>query len=166
VTRAAKETVDQMDTQNFRTMLCALLLVGCGGNGVADAGLADAPVPGPCAMGAPGVRVHLNFGSPYVEVVSWNDAQPLALTTAGSVKTFYAVDPGVVDAERHAVVAVDYPAATIAGPANAQFSARAQGIDHWGGVTDFTADPAACVDVEVNVLYFAELPDAGLDAAL
>jgi hypothetical protein len=148
-----------------RLVLGALVLVGC--DPASHPSPPDAtPPPGPCETGTPGVRVHLTFDAPYVEVVTWNEAQPLALTTTGAEKTSYALAPGLVDAARHAVVAVAYPSGTVSGPARAAFDSYAGGgLDHWGGTTDFTADPAVCVEVDLDVHFSGEHPDAGIDAA-
>jgi len=132
--------------------LCAGLSSGCPGNdAVADAGAAA-----PCTGDVPGVRVHLSFAEPgFGGAPSWSASdEALKIATTGGGSLGYQISPTVVDAQRQAVVSVAYPPGTSAGPANVSFYAIANGLTQWESDTvAFTADPAACVDVNLAVRF-------------
>jgi hypothetical protein len=100
--------------------------------------------------------------------VYWSDMAPLTVRTSAGMSggLLYSSDIAL-DANRTAVVAEPYPRGTVAGPGTVTFYSIAGGLFQWeGGPVSFTADPAACVDVDLPV-HFVDLaaPDAGPDAA-
>jgi hypothetical protein len=157
-----------------RLAVAALVVAaGCGGDGgAADAGpvwicdLADA---GACVGGSPGVRVHLQF-DPAISCggVTWAPPnEHFGVTTTGGGTQEQVLCPDVLDAEGRGTVSIDYPPGTQLGPATVDFYAIACGLANWeGDEVTFTADPTACVDVDLRVRFVDISIDAGVaDAA-
>ena len=137
-------------------IVAVLVVAGCGGGA---AGV-DA---GPCDGTTPGARVHLSFDTAPAFAPSWTPLDDvLHMQTTGGWEE-YRVPAGVVDSTRHAVVPLAYPAGTTAGPATVSFYAIGPAaIGNWGSASaTFTADPSACVDVDLYVPFVSMMIDAG-----
>jgi hypothetical protein len=133
-----------------------------------DAAVDAGPVP--CAAGVPGARIHLTFAGPpnNGSAYSWSGQPPepaLTMGTTGGGGTGCPITPDDVGPDGRATVACAYPPGTVAGPASVAFYAIAGGPTQWQSDQQaFTADPAACVDVDLLVRFLGG-PDAGPDAA-
>ena len=121
-----------------------------------------------CDSSHPGVRLHVTvtFDSQTCSY-AW-DREALGLTTTGpnstqlSKRFTYGLESQV--APFTVTTTLGYPEGTVAGPAAVGFYAINANLN-WDGRTDFTADPAACVDVDLAVRCYAiGSSDAGPDA--
>jgi hypothetical protein len=121
----------------------------------------------PCGNSVPAVRVHFSFdGEP--APLTWDDLQPVRLyTNDGTLGLTAPLTPVDVGASRAAIVVLPYPTGTTAGPATVSFVSAASAVSPlatWqSDVVAFSADPAACVDVDVPVHFVdgSASPDAG-----
>jgi hypothetical protein len=141
----------------FVILFVALLLPGCGSSDeTLDAGeMPDATLA--CDPGNPGVRVHVTAGfGAEVSCPYWStgeDAMAMR-TNGGALMQRYAFYGDQLDAARQATVVLRYPAGTQAGPASVGFYSIV-GLYNWDGLSEFTADPQACVDVDLALTCVA-----------
>ena len=111
-----------------------------------------------CDSSHPGVHLHVTvtFESPSCSY-AW-DREALGLATTGpngaqlSKRFTYGLGPQA--APFTATTTLGYPEGTVAGPAAVGFYAINANLN-WEGSTAFTADPAACVDVDLAVRCYA-----------
>jgi hypothetical protein len=147
----------------MRAVLALGLVAACrgsmGAQPISDAQTNDAPIL--CDAANPGVRVHLLFeGSDTGNSVNDDSLQMNTIGAYGAtLQQEYDVYP-TLDPTFHATATLRYPAGTIAGPASVRWY-TIEGVElEWRGSATFTADPAACVDVDLAVKTIV-LADAG-----
>jgi hypothetical protein len=165
VSYAAKMNKSLVGSLSLVSLVALALLAGC----PSDDAAVDASFAAPCQAGQPGVRVHLTFAESLGGPPSWNASDPaLTIKTTGAAETLgFRVNPASVNTQRQALANIAYPAGTVVGPATVDFYAIAGGTLQWeGDDATFTAEPDACVDVNLNV-RFVDITDAGVgdDAA-
>jgi hypothetical protein len=152
-------------------LLLTLLLPACSSSDpAADAAPVGADAEPLCDSSHPGVRVHLNVTfEPGAGCFSAGDRQALGLGTTGAngvqLSRRFAYSLGGQAAPFTVTTTLGYPEGTVAGPASVGFYAI-HGPLNWEGVATFTADPDACVEVDLPIrCYMIGSPDAGASDA-
>jgi hypothetical protein len=132
-----------------RFLLCVLVAGACSGEG-GDGGVE--PASGPCAQGAPGIEVHVAVTCTALSPCGFLLPE-VRINYPGKGLVAYDVSDGVhldaFDDQRRATFRLEVPAGAGAGPAVAAFYADAAGAYHVHGEVSFTADPFACVGIDL-----------------